>query len=724
MDEWSSYLFGLGHTSAGRSTSITPANAPSLRFAWVWKAAGGTQSGQPGGALLASPTVSGGKVFIGANTGEFYALDLTSGVVLWHQNLGWRPKLTCNARGITSTAAVAPDGQGRPTLYVGGGDGYLYALDAATGVQRWRTVVGAPPSTTKSDYYNWASPIVLSGHVYDGVSSMCDNPFVPGSGLEQFNRDTGQLENRYISVPPPALGGGVWTSPAADDQGNIFVTTGSGSGSPEADMYSLVRLDATTLAREDAWKLPVAERLGDPDWGSSPTVFTATLGGVETEMVAACNKNGILYAFRAAALSAGPVWQTRIGVGNADGSLACLPAPVWDGSHLIMGGPQTTIAGTTYKGSIRMLDPATGTFVWEKGLGAIVVGTPSVNASGVIAAQTYDSSTGVTNGTYVLDARNGAQLNFLSFANSKQFAQPVFVGNYLLMASVFGGLNAYVVTPSADTDPPSTPQNVAAAAAVADRVDVTWAASADNIGVTGYDVYRNGSLLQQLPVQMAFADTTVSAGTSYAYTIKARDAAGNTSPLSATATVTTPVLGDDFETGNLSRWANVRGITVQSTDVFAGTWSARVAAAGAISAATARLPTQLTTAWVDARVKMISRATSAQLLTFRTAGNVKLGTVLVAASGQLAVRDDIHKVTYRSSVALTPGIWHRLAFETTVNGADGAVAVMLDGSPVTALSKAVDLGTAPIARFTLGQTTTAATFTADVDNLTVTPTAP
>jgi len=60
------------------------------------------------------------------------------------------------------------------------------------------------------------------------------------------------------------------------------------------------------------------------------------------------------------------------------------------------------------------------------------------------------------------------------------------------------------------------------------------------VGVTGYDVYRGGTLLKSLGVTTSYADTTVAPSTSYSYTVKAKDAAGNISPVSNTATVTTP----------------------------------------------------------------------------------------------------------------------------------------------------------------------------------------
>jgi outer membrane protein assembly factor BamB len=183
-------------------------NAGTLRKAWTFKAAAATMSGQPGPQFYASPTVADGMVFIGANTGVFYALNLTTGAVVWKRFLGFQPGLGCGARGITSTAAVAPDPTtGNPAVYVGGGDGYLYALNASDGTVLWRSVVGQLPSTTQNDYYNWSSPVVVGGTVYDGVSSNCDFPFIRG-GLQTFNQTNGSLLGSYWSVPSGSIGGG------------------------------------------------------------------------------------------------------------------------------------------------------------------------------------------------------------------------------------------------------------------------------------------------------------------------------------------------------------------------------------------------------------------------------------------------------------------------------------------------------------------------------------
>src|SRR5882762_9678204 len=92
---------------------------------------------------------------------------------------------------------------------------------------------------------------------------------------------------------------------------------------------------------------------------------------------------------------------------------------------------------------------------------------------------------------------------------------------------------------AADTTPPSTPTGLTAAAAGSTGVNLSWSASTDNVGVTGYIVRRNGVQVAT-PATTTYADTGLSAATTYSYTVAARDAAGNISPNSASVSVTTP----------------------------------------------------------------------------------------------------------------------------------------------------------------------------------------
>src|SRR5437660_1171338 len=93
-------------------------------------------------------------------------------------------------------------------------------------------------------------------------------------------------------------------------------------------------------------------------------------------------------------------------------------------------------------------------------------------------------------------------------------------------------------TPSADTTPPTTPTGLTAAAAGSTGANLSWSASTDNVGVTGYIVRRNGVQVAT-PTATSYADTGLSAATTYSYTVAARDAAGNISPDSASVSITT-----------------------------------------------------------------------------------------------------------------------------------------------------------------------------------------
>jgi chitodextrinase len=82
---------------------------------------------------------------------------------------------------------------------------------------------------------------------------------------------------------------------------------------------------------------------------------------------------------------------------------------------------------------------------------------------------------------------------------------------------------------------------VTATANSATAVTVKWAAATDNVGVTGYDVYRNGAKMQTVAGSVTtWQDTSVAGSTTYSYAVDAFDAAGNTSALSPGVAVTTP----------------------------------------------------------------------------------------------------------------------------------------------------------------------------------------
>jgi len=91
---------------------------------------------------------------------------------------------------------------------------------------------------------------------------------------------------------------------------------------------------------------------------------------------------------------------------------------------------------------------------------------------------------------------------------------------------------------SGDPHPPTVPTGVQAAAVSSDSVELSWTASTDNVGVAGYRVYRDGSLVAS-PAGTSYSDTGLAAGTTYGYRVAAYDAAGNASAQCAAVNVTT-----------------------------------------------------------------------------------------------------------------------------------------------------------------------------------------
>ena len=89
-----------------------------------------------------------------------------------------------------------------------------------------------------------------------------------------------------------------------------------------------------------------------------------------------------------------------------------------------------------------------------------------------------------------------------------------------------------------DPTPPSTPTGLTASGVTSNSVNLSWGASSDNVGVTGYDIIRNGTVTNTV-TGTSTTVTGLTASTSYQFAVRARDAAGNTSANSNTVTVVT-----------------------------------------------------------------------------------------------------------------------------------------------------------------------------------------
>lgn len=91
---------------------------------------------------------------------------------------------------------------------------------------------------------------------------------------------------------------------------------------------------------------------------------------------------------------------------------------------------------------------------------------------------------------------------------------------------------------TADTQAPSVPSGLNAAAASSSQINLSWSASSDNVGVTGYKIYRAGSQIATTS-STSYSNTGLSASTQYCYNVAAYDSAGNNSAQSSQACATT-----------------------------------------------------------------------------------------------------------------------------------------------------------------------------------------
>lgn len=109
-----------------------------------------------------------------------------------------------------------------------------------------------------------------------------------------------------------------------------------------------------------------------------------------------------------------------------------------------------------------------------------------------------------------------------------------------VLTAVALALTACSPGPAKDTQGPTAPTGVTAASGSAHTVHVMWNAATDDRAVTGYEVYQQGRKVKDLPATTLMVDIVdLTPATPYAFTVRARDAAGNRSPHSTTVPATT-----------------------------------------------------------------------------------------------------------------------------------------------------------------------------------------
>ncbi|WP_354639141.1 glycosyl hydrolase family 18 protein [Kitasatospora camelliae] len=135
-----------------------------------------------------------------------------------------------------------------------------------------------------------------------------------------------------------------------------------------------------------------------------------------------------------------------------------------------------------------------------------------------------------------------------------------------------GPVRVTVPTPPVDNQPPTVPGTPSVTGTTPRSVSLTWGAATDNVEVTAYEVYNGSALAKTVPGTDTSATVDgLTPDTAYGFTVKAKDAAGNTSTASAAVSARTPKddtnPGGALKIGYFTQWSIYsRGYSVKQLD--------------------------------------------------------------------------------------------------------------------------------------------------------------
>jgi outer membrane protein assembly factor BamB len=362
-------------------------------------------------ASSSGPVVADGRVCVGSSVREgpnYFCFDASTGAPLWSADLG-HSSFTEGNVGIGSTAAISGG-----VLYVGGGDAAYYAVAADTGRVLWRH-----PLDAGRDAFAWASPLVMNGVVYIGVSATYGSL---RGGLRALALQDGSVRAEQYFVPDGLRGGDIWNSPTASADGSrVFVATGNDFGGFDGPYTrAVVALDPTSLAILDAHQEAVPDE--DLDFGTSPVVFTDAQGRA---LVGANQKDHTFFVYEVGRVGNGAIWQRETGL--SVGTMPAYDPDLGTGGTLFIVGANAQLFA---------VDPATGADRWPP----LTVGS----ANGNIAIANGLVFMGAGNGFVgVVDGRTGTLLRMLEPPSPGPTFSGVIVANGMVYWVSGGTLNAW-----------------------------------------------------------------------------------------------------------------------------------------------------------------------------------------------------------------------------------------------------------------------------------------
>ncbi len=485
--------------------------------------------------------IGGGSVAVSDENDRSIALLIQYGGFdyLWASDLGGGSD-SCTGR---STAQLNVETSVIQAISPGG----AFPLITAGGIDVLQVNHHGSESSTNPDYFNLANPAVAIIGVGDGQTSGWDLP-----RIDVVEHVLLGQSSACVTAPPTVVlqteeGAPVGSlmSKSGYCVGNIKVTT---------DGLNLFTVSADGAVHQGpnevaAASLPRSFTLDSappaPDTTAPSTSITApasgaTVSGVTTVTASASDNVGVtkvefyLDGALTATDTASPYswsWSTTTSTNGAH----ALTSKAYDAAanSTVSAAVSVTVSNDTTPPATSITAPAAG---------ATVSGTTAVSASasdnvGVTKVEFYLDGALQTTDTaapYDWSWNTTASANGSHSLTSKAYDA---AGNTTMSAAV-----AVTVSNAGDTTPPSTPTGLSATAGKR-KITLGWTASTDNVGVSGYQIWRAtaaaGPFSQvATTTSVSYVNTGLTSGSTYYYYVQATDAAGNISAASSTASAT------------------------------------------------------------------------------------------------------------------------------------------------------------------------------------------
>ncbi|MPZ98937.1 MAG: PQQ-binding-like beta-propeller repeat protein [Dehalococcoidia bacterium] len=423
--DWSQANGGLANTRA-RDSAITSETVQDLAPVWAFDL-----NGQgPYGAAAGAPIVAGDTVYVEDLGSNLYAVDLATGEQRWQY-----------AGGPPTAGPVGPTyADGR--VFIATGLGGVHAVDASTGEPIWAVALetdGFQPLAFEDTVF-----IGTGNFAHVGGHSGYAHALDAATGESRWSFQV--VEEGFWGDPALNSGGGIWYPPGIDeDRGLAYFGTGNAGPYPGTIEYpnaesrpgpNLYTSSVVALDLEDgslAWYHQAVERgLFDHDFQTSPILVDADVEGEERALLVGSGKLGRVIALRRDTNEV--IWDTEVGVHEND-DLEAIPlaetVKVFPG---IFGGVETpmSVAG----GRVFVPVVNLGTVHTATGHGAI-------DGSGALLSANNSTNLGEATGELVaLDLATGEPL-WRQELDSPLFGGATAVGDLVFTATYSGTIVAY-----------------------------------------------------------------------------------------------------------------------------------------------------------------------------------------------------------------------------------------------------------------------------------------